>query len=85
MAATKAMTISLPADLLRETERLASVEAKTTAKLIEEALRQYVTSRRWQQLRQLGTETAKRLGLKTEADLERWLVHGRVRPRTRRR
>ena len=85
MAATKPMTISLPANLLRETERLASAEAKTTTKLIEDALRQYVTSRRWQYLRQLGTETAKRLGLKTEADLERWLVHGHVPSRARRR
>jgi hypothetical protein len=39
MAATKPMTITLPADLLRETVRFASAEATTPNKLIEEALR----------------------------------------------
>ena len=85
MAATKPMTISLPADLLRETQRVASVEATTPAKLVEVALRQYLTSRRWQRLRQWGTDTAKRLGLKSEADLERFLLRGRPRLRGRRR
>ncbi|MCS6304818.1 MAG: CopG family transcriptional regulator [Nitrospira sp.] len=85
MAATKPMTISLPADLLRETQRLASVEATTPAKLVELALRQYLTSRRWQRLRQWGADTAKRLGLKSEADLERFLRRTRPRTRGRRR
>ena len=46
------MTITLPADLLRETLRFASAEATTPNKLIEEALRQYLMSHRWQRLRQ---------------------------------
>lgn len=85
MAATKPMTITLPADLLRETVRFASAKATTPDKLIEEALRQYLTSHRWQRLRQWGTATAKQLGLKTEADLERFLARNRARPRLRRR
>jgi metal-responsive CopG/Arc/MetJ family transcriptional regulator len=85
MAATKPLTVTLPADLLRETMRFASAEATTPNKLIEEALRQYLTSHRWQRLRQWGTETAKQLGLKTEADLERFLARGRAPARLRRR
>ena len=67
MAATKPLTIALPTDLLRETKRVASVEATTPAKLVEIALRQYLTSHRWQRLRQWGAETAKRLNLKSGA------------------
>jgi metal-responsive CopG/Arc/MetJ family transcriptional regulator len=74
MAATKSLTVTLPPDLLRETLRLASSEATTPNKLIEDALRQYITSHRRQRLRQWGTETAKQLGLKNEADLERFLA-----------
>ena len=85
MAATKPMTITLPADLLRETLRFASAEATTPNKLIEEALRQYLMSHRWQRLRQWGTDTAKQLGLKNEADLKRFLAHDHAHPRLRKR
>ena len=85
MAATKPLTISLPANLLRETVRLASAEATTPNKLIEAALRQYLTSHRWQRLRQWGADTAKQLGLKNEADLERFLARDRTHSRLRRR
>jgi hypothetical protein len=39
MATTQPMTILLPADLLPDTVRVASTEATTPNKLIEEALR----------------------------------------------
>jgi hypothetical protein len=85
MAATKPLTVTLPAGLLRETMRFARAEATTPNKLIEEALRQYLTSHRWQRLPQWGTKTAKQLGLKTEAVLERFLARDRVPARLRRR
>lgn len=85
MAAITPMTISLPDDLLRETRRLASAEATTPGKLVERALREYLASHRWQRLRQWGADTAKRLGLKSEADLERFLQRGRSRVQSRRR
>ena len=74
MRTTKPITISLPPELLRETQRVAREEARTRSELIRDALRQYLTSRRWQRLRQWGAETAERLGLKTEADLQRLLA-----------
>lgn len=79
MRATKPITISLPADLLRETERVAREETRTRSELIRDALKQYLASRRWQRLRQWGAETAERLGLKTETDLQQLLEKVRAR------
>ena len=73
MRTTKPITVSLPADLARETQRVAREEARTRSELIRDALQQYLASRRWRRLRQWGAETAERLGLKTEADLQRLL------------
>ena len=78
MRTTKPITISLPLDLLQETQRLAQEESRTRTDLIRDALREYLASRRWQRLRQWGAETAERLGLKTEADLRRLLDTGRA-------
>ena len=73
MRTTKPITVSLPPDLLRETQRVAEEETRTRSDLIRDALRQYLASRRWQRLRQWGAETAEHLGLKTEADLQHLL------------
>ena len=73
MRTTQPITISLPLDLLRETQRVAREESRTRTELIREALQQYLTSRRWQRLRQWGAEAAEQLGLKSEADLQRLL------------
>ena len=78
MRTTKPITVSLPADLVRETQRGAKEESRTRSDLIRDALQQYLTSRRWRRLRQWGAETADRLGLKTEADLQRLLAEVRA-------
>jgi CopG family transcriptional regulator/antitoxin EndoAI len=78
MHKTKPITVSLPADLVRETQRVAKEESRTRSDLIRDALQQYLTSRRWRRLRQWGAETADRLGLKTEADLQRLLAEVRA-------
>ena len=81
MRTTKPITVSLPADLVRETQRVAKEESRTRSDLIRDALQQYLTSRRWRRLRQWGAETADRLGLKTEADLQRLLDQVRAERR----
>lgn len=78
MRTTKPITVSLPLDLLQEAQRVALEEARTRTDLIRDALRQYLASRRWQRLREWGSETAERLGLKTEADLQRLLDTARA-------
>ena len=79
MRTTKPITVSLPLDLLEEAQRAARAEARTRTDLIRDALRQYLASRRWQRLRAWGAEAADRLGLKTEADLQRLLARARLR------
>ena len=73
MRTTKPITISLPTDMLRETERIAKEEVRTRTDVIRDALNQYVASRRWRRLRQWGAQTAERLELKTEEDLQNLL------------
>jgi CopG family transcriptional regulator/antitoxin EndoAI len=85
MRTTIPITISLPSDLLQEAQRIANEEERTRSDLIREALRQYLATRRWQRLRQWGAETAERLGLKTEADLQRLLDEVRAGRRKARR
>jgi Arc/MetJ-type ribon-helix-helix transcriptional regulator len=84
MRTTKPITVSLPADLLRETQRVAREDARTRSDLIRDALQQYLASRRWRRLRQWGAEAAERLGLKSEADLQRLLDEVRAERRTSR-
>lgn len=75
--ATKTLTVSLPPQLYEEVERIAKQEHKTKSELFRDMLRVYedfLDERRWSRLRRTGTESAKKLGVKTEADIER-LVH----------
>lgn len=83
MRTTKPIAVSLPTGLLREMERVAKEETRTRSDLIRDALQQYLASRRWQRLRKWGAETAARLGLKTEDDLQRLLDKARTRTRKR--
>lgn len=73
MRTTKPITISLPTNILRETERIAKEEVRTRTDVIRDALNQYVASRRWRRLREWGAQTAERLELKTEEDLQNLL------------
>jgi len=69
-------TISLPADLARETEALAKAEGKTLSAVIQDALRQARVGRRMQELQGIQgywSRTARDRGLLTEKDLERYL------------
>ena len=73
MRTTKPITISLLTNILRETERIAKEEVRTRTDVIRDALNEYVASRRWRRLRQWGAQTAERLELKTEEDLQNLL------------
>jgi CopG family transcriptional regulator/antitoxin EndoAI len=85
MRTTKPITVSLPTDLLQEAQRAAREDSRSRSELIRDALRQYLASRRWQRLRRWGAETADRLGLRTEDDLQRLLDQVRhPRPKARR-
>lgn len=66
----KVINISLPDELLREVDEYAKLECRTRSELFREAARQYIGSRRWRRLRELGSRTARDLGL-SEEDVER--------------
>ncbi len=75
--ATKTLTVSLPPRLYEEVERLATQEQKTKSELFRDMLRVYedfLDERRWRRVRRRGEDSARRIGIKTEADIER-LVH----------
>ena len=69
-------TISLPADLARETEALAREQGKSLSAVIQEALRHSRIERRRQELRGIQgywSRKARERGILTEQDLERYL------------
>lgn len=69
-------TISLPAELARDTEALARAEGKTLSAFIQDALRQARIARRMQDLRSIQgywSRQARAKGILTERDLARYL------------
>jgi predicted transcriptional regulator len=68
----KILNISLPPELYKKVEKLAEEQAKAKGEFVREVIRQYVeTDRRWKQIRKWGEETAKRLKIKNEKEVER--------------
>jgi metal-responsive CopG/Arc/MetJ family transcriptional regulator len=66
------LNISLPSELYNDVEELAKRQAKTKGEFAREVLRQYIEGdKRWRQIRKWGEETAYRLGIKDERDVER--------------
>ncbi len=69
-------TISLPADLARDTEALARAAGKTLSAVIQDALRQARIERRLHELRGMQgywSRQARDKRILTEQDLERYL------------
>jgi hypothetical protein len=76
MASAVRKTISLPADLARETEALARAEGKTLSAVVQDALRRSRIERQQQELRGIQgfwSRRARDQGILTEDDLERYL------------
>lgn len=74
---TKTLTISLPPQLFKEVDRLAKEERKTKSELFRDMIRvyeDYFDEKRWRKLKKLGKETAKKLNVTSEEDIEK-LVH----------
>ncbi len=71
--ATKIMNISLSQELYREIENTAQEESRTKSELVREAFRQYAANKKWSQIRRWGEETARRMGIKDEDDIDRIL------------
>lgn len=48
----KIVSVSIPADLVRELDRVCDLEHRNRSELYRESLRQYLKLRRWQALRE---------------------------------
>jgi CopG family transcriptional regulator/antitoxin EndoAI len=72
---TKIVNFSLPPEIYKQVEELAKQKETSRSQILREALKRYVASeRRWQQIRKWGEESAKRLGIKNEDDVDR-IIH----------
>jgi len=74
---TKTLTASLPPQILEEIEKLADQEKKTKSGLFRDMVRVYedhLDEKRWRKMKRLGRETARKLNITSEEDIEK-LVH----------
>lgn len=80
MAVPRTITISLPPELAKQVDRVASEEGRTRSELFREALRQYLSRReRWDGIFAYGRRLARERGW-TEADVERAVEEERRSP-----
>jgi CopG family transcriptional regulator/antitoxin EndoAI len=68
---TRILNISLPPEMYEEIEQMAREESRTKSELMREAFRQYRFNRQWRLLRRWGDETALRLGIQSDDDVEK--------------
>lgn len=74
---TKTLTVSLPPQIFEEVEKLAAQEKKTKSELFRDMVRvyeDYLDENRWRRLKRLGRETARKLNITSEEDIEK-LIH----------
>ncbi len=64
------INISVPPALARRIEKIAKEENRTQSELLREAFRNYEFKRDWAKIRAWGKATARRMGIKTEDDVE---------------
>ena len=71
------VNVSFPRQLLKAMDRVAKKESRSRSDLLREAVRQYVERKmRWDEIFALGSQHAKRLGLKP-TDVEKRIAEYR--------
>jgi len=72
MRTAKTISITLPPDLLVKAQEIAQSEHRTISELFREALRRYMAADpEWEALLKRTRSTGQKLGVATEADVER--------------
>ncbi len=72
---TQTFNIALPKDLIKRADQLAKKEYRNRSELIREALRKYIEEKEeWEQLFKTGEEAMKKMGIKTEEEVDK-IVH----------
>ncbi|MHB8232652.1 MAG: hypothetical protein ACYDDB_07115 [bacterium] len=69
---SKIINMSLPEPLYMEVVKMAKVKGVSRSQMLKEALNIYISEeKRWQNIRKIGNETAKKLGIKDENGIEK--------------
>lgn len=69
------VNLSLPPEVFDEVDRMAREENTSRSEILREALRHYTrTQRLWRQIYRWGEESARELGIRSEAEVDE-LVH----------
>ena len=72
---TKIVNLSLPLDVFAEVDSMAKEKGKSRSEILREALSWYAeTNKLWKQIYRWGEESAQKLGIKDERDVDR-LIH----------
>lgn len=78
---TQTLNIALPKDLVKKVDEVAKKEYRNRSELIREALRVYLIDKQeWQEIFAAGEEAMKRMGIKSEEDVNKIVYeyrHGR--------
>lgn len=61
----------MPPDMAKRIKKVAKEENRTQSELLREAFRKYESDRDWAKIRAVGEETALRMGIETDDDVER--------------
>ena len=65
------INVSMPPALAKRVEKIAKEENRTKSELLREAFRRYELDKEWVKIRAWGRETAYRMGVETDDDVER--------------
>lgn len=65
------INVSVPPALAKRIKKVAKEENRTRSELLREAFRRYEFDRDWVKIKAWGKQTARRMGIKTEDDVER--------------
>lgn len=65
------INVSVPPALAKRIKKVAKEENRTKSELLREAFRRYEFDRDWAKIKAWGRQTARRVGIKTEDDVER--------------
>lgn len=73
---TEVVSVSLPKAVAQKLTEASKKEGRTKSGLIAEMLRRYLEDIRWERIYRRGEETARRLNLTSEEDIDR-ILHAR--------
>lgn len=71
MGKSSITSISFPEAIVKEIGRVAKKEHKTKSGVVQDAVRQYLELRKWQQAQAKLSSLARRMGIGTDEDIEK--------------